>query len=374
MTYSTSTTTTCSTTGPIYTTTTSSVAPVTTGAIIVSCPSQTEFSSGSFFDDCKEGISNIFSFSENVFGQTVIAIKSFTDRTPYLLHCPQDVQREIFARCISRPKDFFALGSTCRSLELTSKPLQIYAHANDFASLPASSITVDSYKRKVAELEVIFPDLSRTRIEVILRQAILNEHKDAFAKLSECYADHFSAESRTFANNLRIQFESEKTALEMELGELCGPNGYNGTVDAAWRIMDHAERDLENAEHNFRSCSEKCFPISVTCSAEDLSKLNFWNQELKTAQEFYLSKKADLEQAKKEFDGVSARLNELAVWSGNQLTGGKIFDAQLKAENQYNMVIIILTFQLYDFCAELAEAVTEENEQARFEAMKSIIG
>ncbi len=361
----------------ITSTATTNVTNATSGTLTTGQTGRTEFTLSEFSDDCQEAIYNIFSFSKTIFGQTVIAIKSLTDRTPHLLLCPKGVYMEIFVRCISRPKDFVALSSTCKYLKLNSKPFQIYAHAYAFASLPASSITINSYKRKVAELELIFPNLSRTEIEIRLRQAIKAKHTGtAFADLAANFADVTSLEFQVLRVQLRNELDIKKIDLELELGALCGPNGYDGTVHAAWLVLDTAQRELAQAETKLTTEFEKAFPgVSVTYTATELAKLNFAaHPDLIAAQDAYKAKVAEAEAAQNAFDKITARLNTLGQWTSGMLTGGTVFDIQIMAGPGFNAVVYDAACKMSNFYAELAIDVTAENEEDRFEKTPSIIG
>ncbi len=249
-----------------------------------------------------------------------------------------------------------------------------------FAKLPAASITVDSYKKLVTDLNPatnrFCEKMTETQIATKLRQAIKAEHTgDVIAKLAGKFADATSAEYQALQTELRTKVDAEKLALELELGAMCGTKGNDGTVNAAWLVLEAARKALTTAETNFTTEFAKAFPgVSVTSTAAELAKLNFAaHPELITAQDAYKAKVTEVETAQKAFDDITTKLNTLGQWTNGQLTGGKVFEAQTLASVGFNAHVELAAAKLGTFYTELNQVVDPANQDARQTAMKAII-
>lgn len=250
-----------------------------------------------------------------------------------------------------------------------------------FAKQPATSITLESYKKLVTDLDPstnrFCANMTETEIATKLRQAIKAEHTGTvLADLATKYADTTSTEYTALQSGLRTKLDAEKVALELELGALCGPHGCDGTVHTKWTALDTARKALVQAEAALTAQFAIDFPgVGVTSSAATIAKLNFdAKPALKAVQDAYNAKVAEVDAAQEAYDAIESKKHELGRWTGDALTGGKVYNAQIKAGAGFNIAVTNAATKLADFYTELDQSIGSFNKVHRQLLMKTIIG
>lgn len=287
------------------TTTTSSVTPVTkasSGSIKANPSNQAENKTTHIFESFKGGVSSIV---KRISGKKLKAKPTWT--LPY----PKEMITHLFAT-ITPPNDFIACSLTCKSWLTASKSITIGLLAEIYArqSLP-SSISIESYKKKIFELKNFFPELSHMQIEAVLRQALKYEHKDFFFRLALCFANPTLSFAHT--DQLKNEFEQGKLMLENSLKE--------------------ATVALADAKKILQEQFKSDFPrITMVSDVDGLSDLNF----------------------------CGTRDFELAQETCRQI------------EREYNLALSG-TSRLAAFYSELNENITKDNAGERYAEMSKII-
>lgn len=262
---------------------------------------------------------------------------------------------------------------------------------NAYANQPIANITIGNFKQKVALIKGFFSAIDNVDIEAKLRQAIKRtHHTDALDAIRDEFTNAAADAPRFVEAKTQIEakLNADKLALQGKLDELRGPNGWNGTIDAAFQARQQAEAAMNQAftalivafqqPANNVDQNDQARTIALITQFLDTAKTsgltNIANlQQLLTD---YNQKAVDFQAKKQAHEAKLAELAEIAQYdnTGN-MTAGKIFDidanlqpaavdAAARAETRKNA----------SFYTELNLVVGENNKVARSQALNRILG
>jgi hypothetical protein len=261
-----------------------------------------------------------------------------------------------------------------------------------FARQPLVNISIDGFKNQVALLKRYFNLNDQADVEAKLRLAIKANHDTLeIQNLSGAYANPDNATNTYFTAFRQVQqavLTPTRDALEAERRRLCGPNGNDGEIDVAYRAQQAAQTVVTNAgnalSNTLATALGNANALSVASAVTFVTNLVNANAvvggvpvstfrtliaELETAN-------AALTVATQAFNDKVARLAVIAQYDNQgAIVGGELNEANANlqdtaldsfAGNQANRVA--------NFYAELNEAITDANRQARCLALNAIIG
>jgi hypothetical protein len=251
-----------------------------------------------------------------------------------------------------------------------------------YASQPIDNITIDSYRKAVADILGFFKNgNSVVDIETSLRQALKTKHDQAFNQLANVYMNPANDNAKMLEKKatLTAKFTAEKNVLVADLAALRGPNENNGTINDAYVRRETARTALEDARVAFWTAFQGVFgTVTRETSADVLANLSFegFTPEMQAAKTTLITKLGEFRARDQELQALIAKLNELATftWDAatntNKITGGKVFEADRK------LVDVDLTTaaraeatKVGSFYRELHEVVTEDNKQDCYDRM-----
>lgn len=177
-------------------------------------------------------------------------------------------------------------------------------------------ITPDNFKSTVAAISKVAKGQSPANIEADLRRKIKEKHGSEFLPLIEEFKNlnlsRYQTLKAQIENALNAQQEIERakeTAINTELAPLTGDNGWNGSVDAAYRAKDNALAEYNAAEAAYVSLRFVGAP-SVTRRALLTMGPNP-SAELSAAHTDVLAKLRTLEAAETVFDVLNQECHTL---------------------------------------------------------------
>ncbi len=242
-------------------------------------------------------------------------------------------------------------------------------------------ITPDGYKSTVSAIARVAPGQSLANIEADLRKKIKANHGAAMLPLITEFrnVDPASERNQAIRNGIKGALEADKTAEEAslaaintELAPLTGDNGWNGSVDAAYRAKETALAEYNAAEAAYMRLRFVGAPANVTRRALLDLPLNP-SAELSAAHADAVAKLRTLEAAEAAFDALNQRCQTLLAQRGTVegklgQIGRDLSDAQLDiaARNTREKSL--------RFYVELNESVSRRNIAERYNAMRVIIG
>lgn len=218
-------------------------------------------------------------------------------------------------------------------------PKIFHLKSNNFICLPCISITIDGFKKTVEALFAFFPKSNSSVIEGSLRCSIATDkNKQKMKMLSAEYLDTTAINPKVdeIKPALNIELCASQAAILKRIPEICGPNGHDGKIQEARLAMDHA--GLAYHSH-----------ISFSGALKQLDKdspemINLRKKFASTSFEFY---------------SLHNELNTLAVWTGNNITGGKLLEVDEDLADLDGAARRRAT-QIGDFFAELCQSVSPD--------------
>ncbi len=241
---------------------------------------------------------------------------------------------------------------------------------DELISLPAESITMDKYDKKAKDILRIFSQSDIYLVEAFLRRDLKAKHNQDFKRLSLEFWDPNPANPKVvkIQEDLKLQFEAEKTVIEAELSTLCGTSGWNGTIYIAAEKRSAARFALNHAQEDFlRSFSATTKGIALTSSLEALLALDFIDpsEEFLSAKETLAIKLSEYHAARDEYDDLiekrSELVDELAQVKSNLNPENLYYAARLQAERSSS------------FYYELNIPMSQNNIHWRYDRMHQII-
>lgn len=106
---------------------------------------------------------------------------------------------------------------------------------NGLASQPLDKITSDTFKAKTVMICKFFNKANIVEVEARIRQAIVAKHNGAFEALIQALTNATPTDACFVERKdaLKTDLIKEKVKLEAKRTELCGTDGFNGTINAA---------------------------------------------------------------------------------------------------------------------------------------------
>jgi hypothetical protein len=204
---------------------------------------------------------------------------------------------------------------------------------NACADKPLDQITIDDFKQTVAMIEMFFPEIPD--VELVLRHAIIAKlGVIEFVRIITEFSNPTANAAKLFVKKAEIEtaLKAQRDAKEARRKELCGPNGFDGQIDDAFRRRERAKQELNLAldallaEMSFNGLLKDGNIVALLA--------------VSTNNPYVEAKKADLEAkveafgaASKDFDKLVAELHTIVQYrqNSNDIVGGDLFalDQQL---------------------------------------------
>lgn len=196
--------------------------------------------------------------------------------------------------------------------------------ANIYASEWIKERTPNSFNKKIAQIQALFPMIDIVHVEAALRNAIgTSANREILNTLTNALLDPSSPEFKQLKETLTAELELSLDEIQHRIYELNGPNGSNGLIN--------------HAQHLMTTLIQGGFVL-------------------------------ESERARKSYDGLCAELATLVVWTGANITGGKLHEIRTKLYHIDDEIT-----HLSPFFAELCTEVLPDEEVARSEALHRII-
>ncbi len=247
-----------------------------------------------------------------------------------------------------------------------------------FVGQPAEYITIQSYCKKAKDIQGDVEVKSIVTIEASLRQALIAKHDQAFKALSDEFLDASvdNPRIREIQEQVKIQREAERAAIEAELLALRGPSGSDGMINETHTELKYAQMELDAAKTMFLPAYAAAYGLrSTTAQIDQLMGFDFAPKpEVQAAKNNVLAKIPEFRSLTAEFDCLTARLSELAQFDHTgELIGGRL--AQVLADlADLGSAARAEATRIGQFYSELQIPVTADNQQVRYDAIHSIIG
>jgi len=238
------------------------------------------------------------------------------------------------------------------SLSLNSLyPKIFHLKSKNFVSLPCTSITICGFKKTVETLCAFFPNSNSPIIEGSLRRPIATDmNKQAMTALSAEYLDITAANPKVeeIKRTLHIELCASRDAIAKRLPELWGPNGNDGKIQQAYLAIEDAR--IMYSSH-----------ISFEIALKQLEN----NPELITLRDNY-------KYAIATYTNLYNEQKILAIWTGNNITGGKLYGV-LRDLADLDGAARRPATQIGDFFAELCQDVSPDQLIECSERLNAII-
>lgn len=224
---------------------------------------------------------------------------------------------------------------------------------NSFAEQDIQNITVEGYKAKRDQIGEMFK-APKQDTEVKLRNAIRENHPnlaDLSAEFGSTAPDAPRLVERKAA--LETSLNAALKTVNDRLQELCGLQGNDGLVNAAWLELDAANRTFNEKRDAFRTL--------ITAQGQDLNNIDVLlaidpaNPAIATAKAEFVAANTAKVVKQAAFDALKAEIDGLATWNGpNNIVAGKHADISAKLRDIHTTATAECT-QLSKFYAELAK-------------------
>lgn len=264
--------------------------------------------------------------------------------------------------------EIVSLATTCQHILGIFTKMQEHAFLNlfpniirlkskNFLQLPCSSITINGFKNTREMLYRFFLDkLPYHIIEGTLRNFLATDaNKIVMTVLSTEYLD-VSATNRKFKKiqkALEVELHASKNEVDARIVEICGPNGNDGKIHEAY----HACRASDDA-------------LAANFCA--LTNSNLFNTDTEMAHQANLHAYRKHASAVKIYNHLCAELNTLIIWTGAQITGGKIFELQRDIADPVGAARRHST-KIGNFFAELSQDVQIDQFRERSKILNTIL-
>jgi hypothetical protein len=238
---------------------------------------------------------------------------------------------------------------------------------------PLEDLTIDRYNHISKQLLRFFaPSHPPQFHEFQLRQALQRRYdKSIFEALSQEWANP-GEKLHVVKDTLRAIRSAELANVKAEIDALCG-DYFNGAIDAEYRTMVSAEKAMHAAKAEYFESVEGQIALLVTTQNPNLieqghQRVNALFQKLAAAMVEYKSHR-------ERFEGLNARLAELAVWTNDVMTGGRKIELEAGLKEEKLTADAYLECQkISGFYALLAQPIDENNKDEAYELMHNLIG
>lgn len=219
---------------------------------------------------------------------------------------------------------------------------------NSYAEQSIENITIESFKQKVTLIKGYFAKNDSLEIQAKLRQAIKANHDSQ--ELSDLKAEIIGAAANTGSDRYvaakearKTTLEAEQTALRTELDAFRGTNGFNGSLHAADEAQKQAEaavtqkyielvaafqQPVNGLNQNDRDATIARIIAFLGAGAATTTSSSTANVARVTALlGEYQEKIRTLDEKKAAREALQKRFDEVAVYTGTNLTGGLLAEA-----------------------------------------------
>lgn len=282
--------------------------------------------------------------------------------------------------------DYFRTG-TLRTLQPILKRFVIDEAIESSAEQDIDKMTIGSFKERRDFISLHnFPETPVT-LETRMRKAIKRHGTDQFVQRTA----EIESVRREFANpasnaprflgaqrSIIASLEQEKKELETKRFQLCGPNGFDGAIDAAYREKQQAKAKLVEALHAVNGLiSRHIDAVAVGVNAElVLFHASHFSENLSSmvsAELFAAHAAYSLKTTRHSI--LSSALATIAQYDQTgQIIRGRLFEiaAALQPDTVASRARDEVTL-LADFFGELNQDVDETNEVARSHTLHAIL-
>ena len=262
------------------------------------------------------------------------------------------------------------------------KKVAVLAMINEIAGKATlEQITPDNFKSTVEAIAIVAPNQRPANVHAEIRRAIQEKHNVNFPALIQEFSD-VNADSRVnvaIRNGIKGALETDKrtqetslAAINAELAPLTGDNGFNGSVDAAFRAKEVALGEYNVAEAAYKTLRFPGAPANVT--RRDLIGLPLNpSAELSAAHANAVTKLQALEAAEAAYDALDERCQTLLT--EKRTVEGKLGQIALDLnDGQLAFAVRTTREKSLHFYQELQVEATPINMVTRFNSMNAIIG
>ncbi len=268
---------------------------------------------------------------------------------------------------------------------------------NGFAEQALENITIESFKQKASLIKGYFSKNDTIEIEAKLRQAVKATHDSK--EFVDLKAEFVNASANTGSDRYvaakdarKTKLEAEQTALRTELDAFRGTNGFNGSLHAADDAQKQAEaavnqkyielvaafqQPINGLNQNDRDATitriiafigaDAATTASSATATTNVARITTLLGE-------YQEKVRVLEEKKSAREALQKRFDEVAVYTGTNLTGGLLakadaglVDAALNAETVKELR------RLANFYGALNKEITDNNKAVEAQHLRALI-
>lgn len=178
----------------------------------------------------------------------------------------------------------------------------------------------------------------------------------------------------------------ERTALNSKIAALRGPNGNDGTIDAAWKAIAPALAEQTNAANAYRVAFDAAYgadvallkanvPVATLVEETNLSVLAQVKADYLAAVEKHTAANKKFSDLNAGLAKLNVELNAIAGKNDGDILGGELVKEQeAQADAKVAAEAKAQADKIGNFFKELSTSVTEEDKKARFDALHAIIG
>lgn len=272
---------------------------------------------------------------------------------------------------------FPSLSKDCKNLSLQFEKIFIEDSAEIYAAQNLEKISTTSFEDQVQKIGSFLNNSDTFSIQTMLRQAIKRNHSSIeIDAIKEEFGNQSRVTPRLLAAQKRIENELtlEREGLLKELDGLRGPNHSDGAIDAAYREILRAKKELERYAHmdfqqTFSAALADEDPASTFLQLKEASE-----RILNTLLEVFHAEVEMLKSTIELYNCLRSRMTSIAEFDqAGQIIGGRIHEINTTLNpNAIEELARIAVRNESRFYAEINRPVDEGNRVERLVALHAM--